>query len=56
VLWGRNDKLIPLACGEYYADQIPKAELQVVEECGHMLPFEKVDEFVDRTMKFILTP
>ena len=56
VLWGRHDKLIPLACGEYYAEQIPKAELQVIEECGHMLPFEKVDEFVGRTTKFILTP
>lgn len=54
VLWGRQDKLLPLACGQFYADHIPGARLEVLDQCGHMLPFEKTDEFVERTTRFIL--
>lgn len=46
VIWGRDDKLIPLAHGRYYAEHIPAARLEIVNECGHMLPFEKCDDFV----------
>ena len=53
VLWGRHDKLLPLACGEYYAQHIPGARLEVIENCGHMLPFEKQAEFVSRTVAFL---
>jgi pimeloyl-ACP methyl ester carboxylesterase len=56
ILWGREDRLLPLACGQRYAELIPRAELQVIEQCGHMLPFEQVDEFVDRTVNFIGHP
>ncbi len=31
VLWGRDDKLIPLAHGEYYAEHIPGARLEVFD-------------------------
>jgi pimeloyl-ACP methyl ester carboxylesterase len=53
VLWGRHDKLLPLACGEYYAQHIPGARLEVIENCGHMLPFEKPAEFASRTVAFL---
>ncbi len=53
VLWGREDKLIPLAHGAYYAQHIPGAELKVLDECGHMLPFEKPDEFVAAVEEFL---
>jgi len=46
VIWGRQDKLIPLAHGECYAKEIPNARLEVIEECGHMVPFEKCEELV----------
>jgi pimeloyl-ACP methyl ester carboxylesterase len=51
VLWGQHDKLIPLAHGEYYAQHIPDARLEALD-CGHMLPFEKTDEFAERTVAF----
>jgi pimeloyl-ACP methyl ester carboxylesterase len=54
VLWGRNDKLIPLGHGEYYAQHIPGARLEVLDQCGHMLPFEKPEEFANRTAEFVL--
>jgi pimeloyl-ACP methyl ester carboxylesterase len=53
VLWGRNDKLLPLGIGEYYARHLPNARLDVIDRCGHMLPFEKPDEFVAKTAAFI---
>jgi pimeloyl-ACP methyl ester carboxylesterase len=53
VLWGRHDKLLPLPLGEFYAQHIPGARLEVVENCGHMLPFEKPAEFVEKTVTFL---
>jgi pimeloyl-ACP methyl ester carboxylesterase len=55
VLWGRQDKLFPLAIGEYYAQHLPNSRLEVIDNCGHMLPFEKTDEFVKRTGDFLAT-
>jgi pimeloyl-ACP methyl ester carboxylesterase len=53
VLWGRQDQLIPLAHGEAYAKELPDARLEVLEECGHMLPFEKPVEFVEAVTRFV---
>jgi pimeloyl-ACP methyl ester carboxylesterase len=53
ILWGRQDKLLPLGIGEFYSKQIPNARLEVIDNCGHMLPFEKTEEFVARTVSFI---
>jgi len=53
VLWGRHDQLIPLAHGEAYARLLPHARLEVVENCGHMLPFEKLAEFARHVSAFL---
>jgi len=53
IFWGRQDKLIPLAHGEYYAQRIPGAKLQVFDRCGHMLPFEIAEEFAAATTAFM---
>jgi pimeloyl-ACP methyl ester carboxylesterase len=39
--------------GEFFAKQIPNARLETIENCGHMLPFEKPDEFVAKTVEFV---
>ena len=52
IIWGRNDKLIPVAHGEYYAQNLPNASLPVLEQCGHMVPFEKQEEFVQAVVEF----
>ena len=52
IMWGRNDKLIPVAHGAYLAEQLPNAKLAVFEQCGHMLPFEKKEAFVEAVIKF----
>jgi pimeloyl-ACP methyl ester carboxylesterase len=53
ILWGRQDKLLPLAIGEFYAKHLPKSRLEVIDNCGHMLPFEKPDAFVEKTVAFL---
>jgi len=53
ILWGREDRLIPLAHGERYAELLPNAELQVFERCGHMLPFEFPDKFSASVHEFV---
>ncbi len=53
VIWGRHDKLIPLAHGEYYAEYLPNAKLTILEECGHMVPYEKTDEAAALALDFL---
>ena len=53
VLWGANDKLIPLAHGQYYAHHLPHARMEVLSECGHMLPFEKPAELASHVVRFL---
>lgn len=53
ALWGKQDKLIPVAHGEYYTKNLPNCRLETIDNCGHMLPFEKPDEFVQRVVNFV---
>jgi pimeloyl-ACP methyl ester carboxylesterase len=52
LIWGADDRLIPLAHGEFYAQHIPGARLEVIPECGHMVPFEATAECAARTLEF----
>ena len=35
VLWGSDDRLVPLAHGERYRDLIDGARLEIIDDCGH---------------------
>jgi pimeloyl-ACP methyl ester carboxylesterase len=52
-LWGASDRVVPPEYGEKYAKLIPGAELRILPECGHMLPFEKTAEFVASVNAFL---
>ncbi len=52
-LWGASDRVVPPEYGEKYAKLIPGAELRVLPECGHLLPFEKSAEFVAAVNGFL---
>jgi pimeloyl-ACP methyl ester carboxylesterase len=41
VVWGGQDRFIPLAHGERYAARIPAARLEVIENCGHFPVLEQ---------------
>jgi pimeloyl-ACP methyl ester carboxylesterase len=53
IVWGRQDRLVPLECGQLYQKAIPGAELVVVENCGHLPEVEKPDEFVKTALDFL---
>jgi len=52
-VWGSDDKLLPLAYGEAYANGIPGARLVVIEKSGHLPPFEHPERFADVVLSFL---
>jgi pimeloyl-ACP methyl ester carboxylesterase len=46
VVWGERDRLMPAAYAERFRDGIRGARLVLVEEAGHMVPYEQPDVFV----------
>ena len=54
IVWGRQDKIIPVECGTLYQQAIPGADLVVLEQCGHAPHLEKPDEFVRSALDFFL--
>jgi len=53
VVWGGEDKLIPLSVGESMHRAIPGSEMLVVEGCGHLAPSECWKPVVAGTLKFL---
>ncbi len=53
VVWGRQDRLIPLAHGERYAATIPGARLVVIDNCGHMPVLERPDALDEILIEFL---
>lgn len=53
VLWGKHDKVVIFNVAEYYRDNIPNAELELIENASHSPQLEvpelvakKIDEFI----------
>lgn len=53
LVWGDDDKLVPLPHGPAYAALIPGARLHVIEQCGHVPHVERAEEFVKTVVDFI---
>lgn len=53
VVWGKQDKLLPIAAGERYAAGIAGAKLVSFDKCGHVPPVEKTEEFVAALASFL---
>jgi pimeloyl-ACP methyl ester carboxylesterase len=56
VIWGRQDRLIPLAHGERYAARIPGAHLAVIDHCGHFPALEQPDALYQLLTEFLRSP
>jgi pimeloyl-ACP methyl ester carboxylesterase len=44
VVCGREDRVVPLECGERYRQALPNARLEVLANCGHLVEMEQPDE------------
>lgn len=53
VLWGESDRLIPPVYARAWADALPNATLQYVENAGHMAPYEQPDEVASAIASFL---
>ena len=53
VLWGRQDGLVPLVYAERWRASIPRATLEVLEECGHLPPVECPERFAAAVLRFL---
>ncbi|MEQ9396559.1 alpha/beta fold hydrolase [Haliea sp.] len=45
VLWGREDRVIPVDSALIFLSQMPNAQLHIFPQCGHWVQWEKADEF-----------
>lgn len=52
ILWGREDKLIPVPYGERFQELMPGSALQIFDECGHLPHAEKAAEFTAAIREF----
>ena len=52
VLWGRDDKLIPLNFGERFHQEIANSRFRIIDNCGHMPQVERPDEFANALLQF----
>lgn len=53
VVWGREDRIVPLACGEQYARALPKSRLAVVEGAGHFVEMEQPEALAKLVVPFV---
>jgi pimeloyl-ACP methyl ester carboxylesterase len=53
LIWGDQDKIMPLAVGEALQPKLPNATLQVFKNCGHLPQVEFPDEFSASVKQFI---
>lgn len=47
IVWGREDKILPVGISKELKRLMPRAELHVMDNVGHLPHAERVDEFVD---------
>ncbi len=53
LVWGRQDAIIPVECGEMFQQALPNARLEVIENCGHSPALEKPGEFLAAVNNFL---
>ena len=47
VIWGREDRILPVAFAEEFQRLMPKAQIHIVDNAGHLPHAEKPDQFVE---------
>ncbi len=53
IVWGKQDRIAPLAVGEKYMSLIQDSNLKVLEECGHAPMIEKPLELAREVIHFL---
>jgi pimeloyl-ACP methyl ester carboxylesterase len=53
IVWGREDRIVPVECGELYRRALPNATLRVLERCGHLPWLEQPAVFARLVLDFL---
>lgn len=53
LIWGKQDRVVPVSAGETYHKSIAGSELLVLDRCGHRPEIEKRVEFSERLQRFL---
>ncbi len=53
IIWGEQDRLIPVETGRLMQRLIPGSSLEVIPECGHLPALEKPAEFLRCVLEFL---
>jgi pimeloyl-ACP methyl ester carboxylesterase len=53
VIWGENDKIMPLTYATVWRERLPEAQLVVVERCGHLPHVERAAEVTRHVLDFL---
>lgn len=53
ILWGREDRVVPSVYAEDFAEGIPDCEVRTLDNCGHILQLEKLDEAAAEVSRFL---
>jgi pimeloyl-ACP methyl ester carboxylesterase len=46
IVWGQQDRIVPVECAELYHQAIKGSQLEIIDNCGHSPQIEKPDEFL----------
>ena len=47
IVWGREDRILPVGFVDEFKRLMPRAQVHILEKCGHLPHAEKADEFVE---------
>jgi pimeloyl-ACP methyl ester carboxylesterase len=53
LFWGRNDETVPFEHSKILTELLPRAQLHVIENCGHVPHYEKPDEVNPILLNFL---
>ena len=53
VVWGREDRIVPLGCAEQYARALPAARVVVLDRAGHFVDMEQPDALAKQVTQFV---
>ena len=53
LLWGKRDWVVPLEVAERLLAALPRARLEVLEDCGHVPSEELPKESLEIVLKFL---
>ena len=53
IVWGNEDRVVPLSCGRRYADALPNGRLHIVDSCGHCVDVDRPKELAELVIDFV---